>query len=212
MSQHPLISVSQLAFERDDILLFADVSFTLAAGDILQIEGPNGSGKTTLFRLLTGTLRPLSGSICYRGTALDECRHEYLSSIFYLSHQPAVKRVLTAEENLRFGVSAGYWSRQQIAETLHRVGLAGYEDVPCYTLSAGQHRRVALARLLLSEAPIWYLDEPYTAIDKQGVAFLEQCMQEHAARGGAVLLSTHQDIAIPGVRKYQLQPANRVVT
>ena len=210
MSINALVSVSRLAFERDDARLFQNVSFDVQAGDILQLEGPNGSGKTTIFRLLTGTLHPCEGEIRYRGTPIRECGDEYLSNVLYLAHQPAVKRVLTPEENLRFGFTSGRWSRQQIAEVLVRVGLAGYEDVPCYTLSAGQHRRVGLARLLLSDSPVWYLDEPYTAIDKQGVAFLEQCMLEHSRKGGAVILSTHQDIAIESVRKYRLTPAGRV--
>ena len=206
LSQPPLVSVENLAFERDDTCLFENIDLTVNAGDILQIEGPNGSGKTTLLRLLTTALEPRSGFIRYRGQSVTACRHEYLSDLLYVGHQPAVKLTLTAEENLRWMVAASAGSNNlSIQEALQLVGLSGYTDLPCYALSAGQHRRVALARLLMSQAKLWYLDEPFTAIDKQGVAFLESCLQRHVDAGGAVVLSTHQDLALGAVRKYKLE-------
>ena len=120
-----------------------------------------------------------------------------------MGHQPGVKMTLTPEENLRWMTAGNICSA---LDALAAVGLAGYGDVPCYNLSAGQHRRVALARLLMTDAKLWYLDEPFTAIDKQGVSFLETCMGDHVKRGGAILLSTHQDLAIDGVRKYGIRP------
>ena len=207
MSQAPLLSVENLAFERDDSCLFSAVDFTLDSGDVLQIEGANGSGKTTLLRLLTGSLQPSVGEISYLGQALSECRYNYLSDMLYIGHQPAVKLNLGAEENLRWMVATAAQSNDlSIKDALTQVGLAGYSDIPCYALSAGQHRRVALARLLISQARLWYLDEPFTSIDKQGVAFLQSCLQQHVAKGGAVILSTHQDLALNGLRKYKLLP------
>ncbi|MDG1494949.1 MAG: cytochrome c biogenesis heme-transporting ATPase CcmA [Porticoccaceae bacterium] len=207
MSQAPLLSVENLAFERDDSCLFSAVDFTLDSGDVLQIEGANGSGKTTLLRLLTGSLQPSVGEISYLGQALSECRYNYLSDMLYIGHQPAVKLNLSAEENLRWMVATAAQSNDlSIKDALTQVGLAGYSDIPCYALSAGQHRRVALARLLISQARLWYLDEPFTSIDKQGVAFLQSCLQQHVAQGGAVILSTHQDLALNGLRKYKLLP------
>ncbi len=207
MSQAPLLSVENLAFERDDSCLFSAVDFTLDSGDVLQIEGANGSGKTTLLRLLTGSLQPSVGEISYLGQALSECRYNYLSDMLYIGHQPAVKLNLSAEENLRWMVATAAQSNDlSIKDALTQVGLAGYSDIPCYALSAGQHRRVALARLLISQARLWYLDEPFTSIDKQGVAFLQSCLQQHVAKGGAVILSTHQDLALNGLRKYKLLP------
>ena len=136
---------------------------------------------------------------------MTECRHEYLSDILYIGHQPAVKLTLTAEENLRWMVSNSAKTNQlDIVDALNAVGLSGYSDVPCYTLSAGQHRRVALARLLISKATLWYLDEPFTAIDKQGVDLLQSCLQKHLNRGGAIVLSSHQDLAIANLRKHSL--------
>lgn len=207
MSQAPLLSVENLAFERDDSCLFSAVDFTLDSGDVLQIEGANGSGKTTLLRLLTGSLQPSVGEISYLGQGLSECRYNYLSDMLYIGHQPAVKLNLSAEENLRWMVATAAQSNDlSIKDALTQVGLAGYSDIPCYALSAGQHRRVALARLLISQARLWYLDEPFTSIDKQGVAFLQSCLQQHVAQGGAVILSTHQDLALNGLRKYKLLP------
>jgi heme exporter protein A len=207
VSQAPLLSVENLAFERDDSCLFSGVNFSVDPGDVLQIEGANGSGKTTLLRLLTGSLQSSAGNITYLGQALSACRYDYLSDILYIGHQPAVKLNLSAEENLRWMVATSTQSNDiSVTDALTRVGLAGYSDIPCYALSAGQHRRVALARLLISEARLWYLDEPFTSIDKQGVAFLQSCLQQHAARGGAVILSTHQDLALIGLRKYKLLP------
>ena len=207
MSQAPLLSVENLAFERDDSCLFSGVNFSVDPGDILQIEGANGSGKTTLLRLLTGSLQSSAGNIAYLGQALSACRYDYLSDMLYIGHQPAVKPNLSAEENLRWMVATSAQSNDiSVTDALTRVGLAGYSDIPCYALSAGQHRRVALARLLISEARLWYLDEPFTSIDKQGVAFLQSCLQQHVARGGAVILSTHQDLALTGLRKYELLP------
>lgn len=207
MSHAPLLSVENLAFERDDSCLFSAVNFSVDAGDILQIEGANGSGKTTLLRLLTGSLQPSAGNIAYLGQTLSQCRYNYLSDMLYIGHQPAVKLNLSAEENLRWMVATSAQSNDLlITDALTQVGLAGYSDIPCYALSAGQHRRVALARLLISEARLWYLDEPFTSIDKQGVAFLQSCLQQHVARGGVVILSTHQDLALTGVRKYKLLP------
>ena len=207
MSQAPLLSVENLAFERDDSCLFSAVDFTLDSGDVLQIEGANGSGKTTLLRLLTGSLQPSVGEISYLGQALSECRYNYLSDMLYIGHQPAVKLNLSAEENLRWMVATAAQSNDlSIKDALTQVGLAGYSDIPCYALSAGQHRRVALARLLISQARLWYLDEPFTSIDRQGVAFLQSCLQQHVAEGGGVILSTHQDLALNGLRKYKLLP------
>ncbi|MDB2534092.1 cytochrome c biogenesis heme-transporting ATPase CcmA [Porticoccaceae bacterium] len=205
MPKTPLLSVDRLFFERDDCNIFEPASFNVEAGDIVQIEGPNGAGKTTLIRLLTSALQPTSGSILFSGEDITDCHYEYLASILYIGHQPAVKMTLSAEENLRW-MSPATTSASEIGAALAEVGLRGYEDVPCYSLSAGQHRRVALARLFTTEAKIWYLDEPFTAIDKQGVDILQARMGSHLAAGGCILLSTHQDLAMDKVRKYSIEP------
>lgn len=212
MPHPPLLKVENLAFERDDNCLLENVNLSLNSGEIVQIEGANGSGKTTLLRLLTSALEPSAGKILFNGSPIADCRYQYLSDMLYIGHQPAVKLTLTAEENLRWMVNSSAKTNQlSIAQALAEVGLGGYSDIPCYTLSAGQHRRVALARLLISEAKLWYLDEPFTAIDKQGVSFLETRLQEHLNRGGAVVLSSHQDLGLNNLRKYSLNaPAGQV--
>ena len=211
LAQSPLLKVENLAFERDDSCLLEKVNLSLNPGEILQIEGANGSGKTTLLRLLTTALQPSAGSILYNGEVLSKCRYQYLSDMLYIGHQPAVKLTLTAEENLRWMVNAASGENSTakanqlgIQDALNAVGLSGYTDIPCYALSAGQHRRVALARLMISEAALWYLDEPFTAIDKQGVSFLESRLQEHLNQGGAVVLTSHQDLTLNNLRKYSL--------
>lgn len=211
LAQSPLLKVENLAFERDDSCLLEKVNLILNPGEILQIEGANGSGKTTLLRLLTTALQPSAGSILYNGEVLSKCRYQYLSDMLYIGHQPAVKLTLTAEENLRWMVNAASGENSTakanqlgIQDALNAVGLSGYTDIPCYALSAGQHRRVALARLMITEAALWYLDEPFTAIDKQGVSFLESRLQEHLNQGGAVVLTSHQDLTLNNLRKYSL--------
>ena len=203
MPKLSLLTVEQLCFERDDCQVFEPIDFTVDSGEIMQVEGPNGSGKTTLMRLLTTALQPTSGRIIYAGQPIAQCRYKYLTDILYLGHQPAVKMTLTAEENLRWMATGCLDSAR---DALSAVGLAGYDDVPCYNLSAGQQRRVALARLFTTNAKLWFLDEPFTAIDKQGVSLLENCLREHVKRGGGVVLSTHQDLAIDGVRKTSCVP------
>ena len=197
--------VDRLQFERDDQNIFEPISLTVDGGEILQVEGANGAGKTTLMRLLTSALQPTSGSILYQGEDIRRCRYEYLANILYIGHQPGLKMTLTAEENLLW-MSPTACSGNDIRAALAEVGLRSYEDVPCYSLSAGQHRRVALAQLLVSAATIWYLDEPFTAIDKQGVAILQALMRNHVDAGGCLLLSTHQDLALDRVRRYCVEP------
>jgi len=198
-----LLSVKDLCFERDDTQIIDSVCLDLSGGEILQIEGPNGSGKTTLLRLLTSALTPTRGNIYYRGKALSECRFEYLSDLLFLGHHSAVKVTLSAEENLSW-MTGRSTVCEELLSALDSVQLTGYSDVPCYRLSAGQQRRVALARLLISDAKLWILDEPFAALDSQGVALVEDCMQKHLDGGGSVVLSTHQPVAMKAVRRYSL--------
>ncbi len=202
---NPLIQLEALSCERDERVLFSGLDLAVSAGDVIQIEGPNGSGKTTLLRVLTTTSADFSGEIRWLGQPLSRVRLDYLNNLLYIGHLPGIKKGLTPLENLRWfcGLNQGH-QRLSMEEALAAVGLAGYEDVPCFQLSAGQNRRVALARLYLTPARVWILDEPFTAIDKQGVANLEQLMAEHAAGGGCVVLTTHQELDLAGVRKVNL--------
>ena len=193
----PFLECRQLACERDGRLLFNGLDLSIGAGDIVQIEGPNGCGKTTLLRMLTTLLPNYQGEILWQGRCVQQDRLSYLSKVLFVGHLPAVKKNLSPRENLQFLMGLhGSVSNSAIDQALADIGLYGYEDMLGYQLSAGQLRRVNLARLYLSQAPVWVLDEPYTAIDKQGVDKLENLLFQHAANGGCVILTSHQPPAI----------------
>ncbi|PJG60631.1 cytochrome c biogenesis heme-transporting ATPase CcmA [Aeromonas cavernicola] len=194
-----LLCINNLSCVREDRTLFEQLSFTVSPGDLLQIEGPNGVGKTSLLRLLTGLSHPSAGEVSWNGENIRHCRDEYHANLLYLGHQPGVKAALTPLENLTFyqQLHSPRHTDMDLWQVLARVGLAGFEENPTGQLSAGQQRRVALARLWLCETPsLWILDEPFTAIDKQGVKVLEQLLLAHADRGGMVILTTHQDLIL----------------
>lgn len=182
----PLLVADSLSLARGGRILFSDLSFAVLPGQLWQVEGVNGAGKTSLMRILAGLSRyGFEGEVTRQGASL------------YLGHHAAVKGQLTPRENLRWHVSGrGEYSDAAIDSALYQVGLYGYEDVPSHQLSAGQHRRVNLARLYLDDAPLWLLDEPFTAIDKAGVASLEACLQVKVASGGAVLIVSHQPVQV----------------
>jgi len=190
-----MLEVSKLSCIREDVVLFSELDFIVSAGDIIQIEGPNGVGKTSLLRLLAGLSTPADGSINWQSVDTVVDRESYHRDLLYLGHLPGVKAELTAFENLFFYHAVHQpVSEDKIWQALAQVGLAGYEDQLACHLSAGQQRRIALARLWLSEKKLWILDEPFTAIDKNGVKVLESLFLEHADKGGMVILTTHQDL------------------
>lgn len=193
----PLLKVENLFCERDERILFSEFNFLVSEGEIVRIEGQNGSGKTTLLRIISGLSNNYEGSIFWQGVLINQVREDFFQELLYFGHQPGVKAILTPEENLQWYASVHPAIKaDDIMHALERVGLSGYEDIPCYMLSAGQNRRVSLARLYLSQAKLWILDEPFTAIDKQGVAEKEQLIVKHAEQGGAVILTTHHDLGV----------------
>ncbi len=199
-----LIRTENLCFERDEIKVIDRVNLELTSGDLLQVEGCNGSGKTTLLRLLTTAIKPTSGRIFYQGKKLSDCRYEYCSNIIFIGHQIALKERLTPVENLNWLSPIGL-SQDSINRALDLVGLRDFATAPSWSLSAGQKRRVALARLIVSNAKIWFLDEPFTAIDTQGIGLMRQLIDDHVSKGGAVVFSTHQSVDMKNVRRYSLK-------
>ena len=189
---------------RDQRVLFKDLTFHLTSGSCLQIEGFNGAGKTSLLRILCGLLSPQKGMIYWRGEDIRQTHLDFHNELLYIGHTAGLKDELTPLQNLRFyGALHSYTHIFDVA--LEAVGLMGYEDIPVRSLSAGQKRRVTLARLWLSDAPLWILDEPLTAIDSTGISNLEQRLEQHCARGGCLLLTSHQTLTLPTLQRLRLQ-------
>jgi heme exporter protein A len=190
-----LLTVQNLFAERDGRVLYSGLNFKVNTGQVIQVVGVNGAGKTTLLRMLCGLLPISDGGIFWCGNPVATQRFEFSRDVLFLGHAPGLKAGLSPRENLQW-----YFALRQnisvgdIESALAKVGLRGYEDTVCFQLSAGQQRRIALARLVLSGARLWVLDEPFTAIDKQGVADFEAIITEHANNGGSVILTSHQDL------------------
>lgn len=187
--------------------LLRGTSFSLEQGELLQIVGANGVGKTSLLRCLAGLLPMETGTVEWCGTAVQTQREQFQQQLAYLAHTNALKADLTALENLRYG--SGLRRRADVVAmrgTLERLQAGGCADLPARSLSAGQKRRVALARILLTGAPLWLLDEPITNLDVAGIALFEQCMAAHLQSGGMIVTAAHQRLlqGRPGVRTLEL--------
>lgn len=192
----PFLQATALACERDGRMLFENLDLQLHAGDMLQISGPNGCGKTSLLRLLCGLMQPTAGQVLLDAQPLSQQSAAPGSKLLWIGHAPALKDVLTPLENLSW-LSALHQpaGADVIAAAINTVGLAGFEDVPCHTLSAGQQRRVALARLYLPGPRLWLLDEPFTALDRQGIEQLENHLAGHCEQGGMIVMTTHHSLS-----------------
>lgn len=174
----------------------------------MQIAGPNGSGKTTLLNGIAGLFPLEAGSLLWCGNEVAADSHAFRSDFTWLGHHSGLKLMLSPRENLEWlsRLRGRAPIRTEMESALEKVGLYGYEDVPLARLSAGQKRRAGLARLFVEKRPLWILDEPFTAIDRQGVAELEGWLREHAEAGGMVLLTTHHEFA-PGFPVQRLDVA-----
>jgi heme exporter protein A len=198
-----VLEAADLECERGGRKLFRSMSLAVGPGDALRVAGPNGSGKTSLLRILCGLLAPSGGEVRWNGEPIRSLREDYSRQLVYLGHAPAVKGDLTAAENLFIACALAGVS---VSEAQVQAALAGVElaagGVPVRKLSQGQRRRAALARLWLSAAArLWLLDEPFTALDAQGIALMRGLFAQHLARGGAIVFTTHQD---PGIAATQV--------
>jgi heme exporter protein A len=201
----PLLQAVDLHCERGDRILFRDLSFSILPATLTRVEGPNGSGKTTLLRVLAGLNDNADGQVLWCGQNRRINRESFLRNTLYIGHRPGIKPLLSPLENLE-ALTAGRkpCSQSDLLQALRGTGLAGFETVPCRRLSAGQQRRVALARLLIADEPLWILDEIFTAIDAQGVEALEGLLVQRVREGGSIIVTTHHDLQAPGMQRITL--------
>ncbi|HME39138.1 MAG TPA: cytochrome c biogenesis heme-transporting ATPase CcmA [Steroidobacteraceae bacterium] len=204
---HEGLGVEKVHVWRGDRHVLKGVSVTLGARELLHVSGPNGTGKTTLLRVVSGLLRPEQGVVSWLGQSIARVRGEYQAALAYASHEPALKGDLTALENLHFAVGLKRRvTAPQLQAAMERTGVAACADLPARVLSAGQRRRVAMARVLAMSASLWLLDEPFTNLDTAGVDLVSGLLQEHVLGGGMALVVAHHDLRLDcSVRRLELQ-------
>lgn len=201
------LSVNNLSCIKRDRILFERLNFTVQANQVMHVQGPNGAGKTSLLRILVGLSEPDSGEVLWQQQQISQDAQGYASQLVYCGHKYAVNHSLSAAENLH------YWCRMQnlpgntdIYAVLDELGLVGLEHLPAGQLSAGQQRRIALARLWLKPAKLWVLDEPFTALDNSAIDLLSRKMERHLGQQGMLLLTSHQPLVLDHpVRTLQLE-------
>lgn len=201
-----MLEICNLACTRGDHQLFSGLNFSLSDGELMQVQGENGKGKTSLLRMLCGFLAPAEGEIRWRGQNIRDLDEEYFAEMVYLGHLNAIKDELNALENLHIsaGLAGCEVDEKQAIAALRHMGLRGRETLPVKVLSQGQRRRVALARLLVGNAPLWILDEPLTALDVGAVGLMQELIGEHLAKNGMVIFTTHQPLEVAGVETRRL--------
>ncbi|GEO81039.1 heme ABC exporter ATP-binding protein CcmA [Pararhodospirillum oryzae] len=185
---------------RGERAVFANLSFRVEAGDALLLVGPNGSGKSSLLRLMALLLHPASGRLTWDDRSVADDSEAHAARTRYVGHLDAIKPVLALRENVAFWARLAGAGTTHVDAALEAFNLTRLAQVPGRLLSAGQKRRANLARLVAAPAPLWLLDEPTTALDRASIALLEDRLARHRAEGGMVVLSTHQDIVLPGAR------------
>ena len=190
-----VLSVTNLSVVKRDRLLFENINFAVEQGNLLYVKGQNGAGKTSMLRVLAGLVDAESGEVYFEQQDIKDCREIYNQNLVYFGHKLGINLTLSAVENLQ------YWCKQHqvvisvdtIFSTLAQLNLVGLEDIPVANLSAGQQRRVALARFWFKQnAKLWILDEPFTALDTQGIELLSKQITKFLSAGGAVVMTSHQ--------------------
>lgn len=194
-----LLEAKNLTCSRGYKQLFKDLSFDLKSGQVLLVEGENGSGKSTLLKILSGLRQPDSGSIFWNGDEIESVSTNYSQQIVWLSHRNGINVSLTAKENIQVAASLTKSNANNINTILEHVGLKAYANTHVRQFSAGMKRRLALSRLLINQAKLWILDEPQSALDKTGIALLEELIEQHVANDGMVIMSSHHDVQVKNV-------------
>lgn len=200
----PLLHAEQLSSIRGGRVLFENLDFSVSAGQLWQVSGPNGAGKSSLLRILTGLLEPSDGVVSFDGQPLNQNWSEYCQQLLFIGHKAAVKGELSALENFHWQQQLSSVQNVDAWELLEKLGLLGLEDELTTRLSAGQQRRVALTRLWATQASLWILDEPFTALDVQGIALLQQRFVEHLDAGGTIIFTSHQSLTLSGLTPEKL--------
>jgi heme exporter protein A len=202
-AMNPGLVLRDLGCVRGRRRLFSGLNLALAPGELLRVSGANGAGKTSLLRMLCGLLAPAEGQVLWQGQPLAEAREAFHRELLYLGHAAALKDDLSALENLQAACSlAGYAPPPEaLRAALADAGLRGREHMPARTLSQGQRRRAVLARLALSPGTLWVLDEPFNALDTAAAAWLTGLVEGRLARGGMVVLTSHQPVALAGAQR-----------
>jgi len=197
-----MLRVVNLSCSRGDKVLFSHVHAELKPGEIIHLRGENGAGKTSLLRLLVGLSTPAAGEILWNDVPITRCRESYLRHLLFLGHQSALKTDLTSIENLRLlsAIDGVALTEDAVTAVLGQFGLWGRERFPVEWLSAGQRRRVLLARLSLQSAKLWVLDEPLNALDVGATELLLRMISDHLAADGMVFMTSHQSLDLPNVR------------
>jgi heme exporter protein A len=195
-----------LSCVRGDRQLFSGLDLRVDSGECLHVRGPNGVGKTSLLRLLTGLSKPESGEVLWKHHSIAKDPRQYHQDLLFLGHRDALKEDLTALENIEMYAALDNvaLTQAQALSSLWRFGLRGREDLPVQYLSAGQKRRVLMARMASRQAKLWILDEPFNALDVNAVQDLQDLIAEHLENGGLVVLTSHQEIQIPHMRVLEL--------
>ncbi|MSO64567.1 MAG: heme ABC exporter ATP-binding protein CcmA [Alphaproteobacteria bacterium] len=199
------LAASNLACTRGDRAVFAGLSFVVPTGRVLVVRGANGAGKTSLLRIIAGIVGPTDGQLTWQGTDVGTLAEAYRAHVSYVAHLDAIKPALTVAENLV------HWAKLRagtgtVAAALSALGIERLAELPARFLSAGQRRRVALARLLVVDAPLWVLDEPTVSLDDAGVDLLGRAMEGHLGRGGLIVATTHVDLPVAAVDRLDLTP------
>lgn len=201
-----LLSAEGLSLFRGDRCLFAQLEFALGDGELLLVEGSNGSGKTSLLRAMVGLLEFEEGRIMWNGSDVLAAPQDFRAELVWMAHKIGFKNDLTLLDNLKFesGLRAADWAR--LATVLERLHLRDLTELPLRALSAGQQRRVTMARMLLARARLWFMDEPFTNLDTAGRELVTEIVAEHLARGGLAVIASHQPIVLEApVRRVRLQ-------
>lgn len=198
MSNTALLQINDLSCIRDDRVLFEHLSLSLDGGQMLLVEGRNGSGKTSLLRILTGLKLADAGDILWQGQSITKLGADYYEAVNYVGHHDGIKRELTCLENLRLVQAMGKPAPIDLDDALEQVLLYRYGDTPVGNLSAGQKRRLALARLLVTESELWILDEPFTSLDKKSMDYFQGVFEQHIQNQGMVVMTSHHEMVMPG--------------